>query len=123
MVAIVKMTHDEETRAYVARRREEGKTDREIRRCIKRYIARHVYRTLNAQHRTHTAYFGVGSATYIGDHHRENWEAQVLRLSSKSVAFPLKNSSTQKTTCGPSGDEVFSLISMQKPQFGCNISP
>ena len=50
MVAIVKMTHDEETRKYVARRREEGKTDREIRRCLKRYIARRVYRTLNAQH-------------------------------------------------------------------------
>ena len=29
------------------RRREEGKTDREIRRCIKRYLARHLYRTLN----------------------------------------------------------------------------
>lgn len=55
MVAIVKMTHDEETRAYVGRRRKEGKTDREIRRCIKRYIARHVYRTLNAQHMNHTA--------------------------------------------------------------------
>ena len=50
MVAIVKMTHDEETKKYVARRRKEGKTDRQIRRCLKRYIARRVYRTLNAQH-------------------------------------------------------------------------
>ncbi|QTG76422.1 IS110 family transposase [Trueperella pecoris] len=50
MVAIVKMTHDEETKKYVTRRREEGKTDREIRRCLKRYIARRVYHTLNAQH-------------------------------------------------------------------------
>ncbi|WP_461004683.1 hypothetical protein [Trueperella pyogenes] len=25
-------------------------------------------------------YFGVGSATYIGDHSQENWDAQVLRL-------------------------------------------
>ncbi|QOQ38947.1 IS110 family transposase [Trueperella pecoris] len=50
MVAIVKMPHDEETKKYVTRRREEGKTDREIRRCLKRYIARRVYRTLNAQH-------------------------------------------------------------------------
>jgi transposase len=36
------------TQAYVARRRAEGKSDREIRRCIKRYIARQLYRTLTA---------------------------------------------------------------------------
>ncbi|MFL5311281.1 MAG: IS110 family transposase [Myxococcales bacterium] len=35
------------TRAYVARRRAEGKTDNEIRRCLKRYIARELYRALN----------------------------------------------------------------------------
>jgi transposase len=35
------------TRAYIARRRAEGKTDPEIRRCLKRYIARELYRALN----------------------------------------------------------------------------
>ena len=35
------------TRAYVARRTAEGKTPREIRRCLKRYIARELYRQLN----------------------------------------------------------------------------
>jgi transposase len=35
------------TRAYIARRRAEGKTDPEIRRCLKRYIARELYRSLN----------------------------------------------------------------------------
>ena len=34
------------TKAYVARRTAEGKTSREIRRCLKRYIARELYRTL-----------------------------------------------------------------------------
>ena len=34
------------TRAYVARRRTEGKTPREIRRALKRYIARELYRHL-----------------------------------------------------------------------------
>ena len=34
------------TRAYVAGRRSQGKTDTEIRRCLKRYIARELYRTL-----------------------------------------------------------------------------
>jgi transposase len=35
------------TRAYITRRRAEGKTDAEIRRCLKRYIAREFYRCLN----------------------------------------------------------------------------
>jgi hypothetical protein len=37
------------TLAYVQRRRAEGKTDRENRRCIKRYLARHLYRVLTSQ--------------------------------------------------------------------------
>jgi transposase len=35
------------TREYITRRRAEGKTDSEIRRCLKRYIARQLYRCLN----------------------------------------------------------------------------
>jgi transposase len=46
-IAKTRMTHCPRTLAYVARRRAEGKTDREIRRCLKRYIARELYRTLN----------------------------------------------------------------------------
>ena len=34
------------TRAYIERRTAEGKTPREIRRCLKRYIARELYRHL-----------------------------------------------------------------------------
>lgn len=41
------MSHDKRTRAsYVARRTKEGKTKKEIIRCLKRYIAREVYRIL-----------------------------------------------------------------------------
>jgi len=36
------------TRDYVARRTAEGKSSREIQRCLKRYIARELYRALNA---------------------------------------------------------------------------
>jgi hypothetical protein len=43
------MQHDPETLAYVARRRQQGKSDREIRRCLKRYLARRLFRLLNAQ--------------------------------------------------------------------------
>lgn len=39
---------DDETKAYFAKKRAEGKTDREIRRCLKRYIARSLYRQLEA---------------------------------------------------------------------------
>ena len=51
IVTVSKMTHDAQTRAYVARRSAQDKTDRDIRRCLKRYIARRVFRILNTQHK------------------------------------------------------------------------
>ncbi len=45
-IAFVRMAHDPRTKAYVARRTAEGKTTKEIMRCLKRYIAREVYKTL-----------------------------------------------------------------------------
>ena len=39
-----------ETRAYIARRRSEGKSTREAIRCLKRYLARHVWRLLQPPH-------------------------------------------------------------------------
>lgn len=48
VIAVTRMRTDPTTRAYVARRRAEGKTGREIRRCLKRYIARQIYRQLTA---------------------------------------------------------------------------
>jgi transposase len=46
-IAVTRMRCHQLTQAYVQRRRAEGKTDREIRRCIKRYLARHLYRALS----------------------------------------------------------------------------
>jgi transposase len=46
-IALVRMRGCARTRAYAARRTAEGKTTREIRRCLKRYIARELYRQLN----------------------------------------------------------------------------
>jgi transposase len=46
-IAVTRMRCHQPTQAYVQRRRAEGKTDREIRRCIKRYLARHLYRALS----------------------------------------------------------------------------
>jgi len=45
-IAVCRMRSCPRTRAYVARRTAEGKTTREIRRCLKRYIARELYRQL-----------------------------------------------------------------------------
>ncbi|HWR47475.1 MAG TPA: IS110 family transposase [Pseudonocardiaceae bacterium] len=45
-IALTRMRSCPKTRAYLARRTAEGKTPREIRRCLKRYIARQLYRTL-----------------------------------------------------------------------------
>jgi transposase len=46
-IALTRMRSCPCTRAYIARRTAEGKTTREIRRCLKRYIARELYRQLN----------------------------------------------------------------------------
>jgi transposase len=46
LICVVRMRIDERTRRYVARRTAEGKSRREIMRCLKRYIAREVYRVL-----------------------------------------------------------------------------
>jgi transposase len=48
VLALGRMSWDERTRAYVARRTAEGKSRREILRCLKRYVAREVYRILVA---------------------------------------------------------------------------
>jgi transposase len=48
MIATTRMRCHPATIAYVTRRRAEGKTTREIRRCLKRYIARQLYRALTA---------------------------------------------------------------------------
>lgn len=45
-IALVRMSTDARTKAYVAKRTEEGMSKREIMRCLKRYIAREVFRTL-----------------------------------------------------------------------------
>ena len=46
VIALCRMSREERTRAYVAKRTTEGKTKKEIIRCLKRYIAREVYRIL-----------------------------------------------------------------------------
>ena len=48
-IALVRMAYHTPPRAYVQRRTGQGKTSREIRRCIKRYTTPQLYRTLASQ--------------------------------------------------------------------------
>ena len=45
-IAMVRLRSDPRTQAYAARRRADGKTNRDIIRCLKRHIAREIYRLL-----------------------------------------------------------------------------
>jgi transposase len=46
MICLARMRRDRRTQEYVARRTQEGKSKREIIRCLKRYVAREVYGVL-----------------------------------------------------------------------------
>jgi len=46
VIVLVRMRYDPTTRAYVARRTSEGKSRKEIMRCLKRFVAREVYQAL-----------------------------------------------------------------------------
>ncbi len=48
LIAVCRLRYCERTRTYAKRRTAEGKTQREIMRCLKRYIAREVYNSLRA---------------------------------------------------------------------------
>ncbi|MEU1510531.1 IS110 family transposase, partial [Kitasatospora sp. NPDC005748] len=47
-IVLVRMRYDERTRAYVARRTKEGLSKKDITRCLKRFVAREVYRALTS---------------------------------------------------------------------------
>jgi transposase len=53
-IVLTRMRTDPDTRTYVQRRLSEGKTTKEIRRCLKRYTSRQIFRTLTAAHRPPT---------------------------------------------------------------------
>ena len=52
-ITISRLRHDPTTRAYATRRTAEGKSAREIKRCLKRYLARHLFRLLDANPNLH----------------------------------------------------------------------
>jgi transposase len=46
LVVLTRLRYDPATRAYAQRRRAQGKTNREIKRCLVRYVARQLFRLL-----------------------------------------------------------------------------
>jgi transposase len=51
-IALVRLRYDPRTRDYMDRRIKEGKTKREIIRCLKRYLAREIYTILTSTNPT-----------------------------------------------------------------------
>jgi transposase len=49
VIALTRLRQDPATRLYVARRRAQGKSDKEIRRCLKRTLARQLFRLMQRQ--------------------------------------------------------------------------
>lgn len=54
-ITMSRLRYDPATKAYRDRRTAEGKSEREIRRCLKRYIARSLYRQMNTAGRPTTS--------------------------------------------------------------------
>jgi transposase len=48
LIAVCRLRYCQRTRAYVARRTAQGRSKREVLRCLKRYIARELFRVLRA---------------------------------------------------------------------------
>lgn len=53
VIAITRARIDPQTRAYLERKRAEGKSNREALRCLKRHLARHIHRLLSMPPATH----------------------------------------------------------------------
>ena len=49
MIALTRLRQDPTTGLYVARRHAQGKSDKEIRRCLKRILARQLYRLMQRE--------------------------------------------------------------------------
>ncbi len=48
-IVVSRLQHDPETQAYASRRATEGRTPKEVKRCLKRFVARRMFRLLEAE--------------------------------------------------------------------------
>jgi transposase len=87
-IAVVRIAHDEETRVYAARRTSEGKTRREIIRCLKRHIAREVF-----AHLTQPQVVPVGSQLRV---ERNAAKISLTTVSNELGTYPLRVSRLER---------------------------
>jgi len=87
-IAVVRITHDEETKVYAARRLAEGKTKREIVRCLKRHIAREIF-----IHLTNPAVVPVGTELRA---ERNAAKISLTTASSELGTYPLRISRLER---------------------------
>jgi transposase len=59
-IVLARLRDDPQTRAYAARRRAEGKSARDIRRCLKRAVARQLFKLLERHGRMGVEVIQVG---------------------------------------------------------------
>ncbi len=103
-IATVRMTCDEETTSYLAKRMAEGKTKRDVTRCLKRHIAREVFFLLQ-----HPEYEEVGPQ---------------LRMARKSAHISLQTVSETTSGCGrprsraSSEDSIMTMNSLRSTRPG-----
>jgi transposase len=64
-IVLTRMRWDPRTRAYVERRTQQGLSKKDIMRCLKRYVAREVYKTITAQSRNSATPVTVSAPTAL----------------------------------------------------------
>lgn len=85
-IAVVRLTSDPDTKAYAERRRAEGKTTKEIIRCLKRYIAREVFGLLTKERHVpdtsdlRPARLAAGLTLQIVADHFNVWPARISEV-------------------------------------------
>jgi transposase len=95
-IATNRMTTDEESKIYLARRTAEGKTKRDVTRCLKRHIAREVFSLL-----LHPAYEEVGPELRLA---RKSAHISLQTVSNDLGVWPIKVSRIER---GLDHDEKF----------------
>ena len=63
-IVLVRLRSDPRTRAYLERRRAEGRSTREVMRCLKRYVAREVYGAIQRDLGMRKARTDIGDDSY-----------------------------------------------------------
>ena len=95
-IAMVRMTSNEETKTYLARCTAQGKTKRDVTRCLKRHIAREVFHLLQ-----HPAYEEVGPQL------RSTWTAAQISLQAVSDNLQVTLSKVSRIERGLQHDPEF----------------